>query len=238
MIGLAATLVVSMSLWSHGAAANDYVVISSNVSALSPGKTVAASETLNIPTLRKVVLVNASGLTVVLKGPYNGKPGAPAKGGSSKLVTALASLVKTTQKDLSSIGAIRAANIKTFRDAMMVNISETGDYCKTSKAPPELTRYQSESARQVTVTSAQDGKKVDLNWKKGQKSILWPTQINYQAGATYLVQQEGKDSRTMLVAREVSGNFATKIHLIMAVAQKGCLEQAKMLLALLKNSAK
>ena len=146
--------------------------------------------------------------------------------------------MRTTQKDLSSVGAIRAANIKTFREAMMVNISETGDYCKASKTPPELTRYKSESANKVTITSAQNGKKTILKWKAGAKSIPWPKQITYQAGATYLVQQEGKDSRTMLVAREVSGNFATKVHFIMAVAQKGCLEQAKMLLAVLKKSAK
>ena len=80
LLGLSAALVVMISFWSQGAVANDFVVISSNVSALSPGKTIAASEILNIPALRKVVLVNASGRTVVLKGPrLRGNPGPPLK---------------------------------------------------------------------------------------------------------------------------------------------------------------
>lgn len=237
-VGLSVAVVMAMASWTSAVNAKDFVVLSSNVKALTPGKTVSADKALKIPSRRRVVLVNASGRTVVLKGPYKGKPGAPAKGGSSKLVTALASLVRTTQKDLSSVGAIRAAGIKTFKEAMMVNISETGDYCSASKAAPELTRYRSETAKKVTMTSANDGKKVVLTWKKGTASMPWPNEIPYTPGATFLIQQEGKDSRTMLVARKISGNFSSKVHFIMAIAEKGCMEQAKMLLALLNKSAK
>lgn len=228
---LAAACCLSLPAW-----AEDLVVIESTLPAFAPGATVKGESPIKLPEKSKLVLVSETGKTVTLTGPYDGKAGqAGGKGGDGKLISALSTLVRSTQEDAQSVGAIRAAGIKTRADALRINLSESGDYCLTSGSP-EITRYQSESGAKVTVNAVKGDLKASLDWPKGGINFTgWPASLPIEDGATYLVEQDGKDSRTMLILHMVQDQAPTDAHRAIAMAEQGCMEQAKMLLALLKK---
>ena len=119
---------------------------------------------------------------------------------------------------------------------MQINISESGDYCLTDPKAAELTRYGSETGPAVTITPVQGGEPQTISWGGAQKSTPWPSSLAIKDGATYLVDQVDKDSRTMVVLHMVEDTAPTDAHRAVFMAEKGCGEQAKMLLALLKKA--
>jgi hypothetical protein len=230
---LAAGLLVLAPL---AASAEDLVVIDSTLPTFAPGSSVKGDQTVKLPERSRLVLVAESGRTVTLNGPYEGKP-APekGKGGDSRLGTALASLVRSTQEDANSVGAIRAAGIRTRADALMINLSESGDYCVVDPAAVQITRYADERGAEITLNAVKGDLKTAFAWPGAGNHLAWPAALPIEDGATYLVEQAGKDSRTMLVLHKVEDKAPTDAHRAVEMAEKGCLEQAKMLLALLRK---
>ena len=231
----------SFLVWCAAAQASEFVVISPTVSSIGAGQVIAAGQRLVLPAKARVILVNEAGKTVSLRGPYEGKPGGESKGGKSRFIAALASLVSTTEQDARSVGAIRAANIRTKRQAIMINISETGDYCLIEGGRDEITRYRSEKSATITIAAVKDGSAQPpqtFPWPKDARQIAWPASLPIEDGATFLVGQADKDTRTMLVMHRLSGDVPTDVHLVVEMGAKGCLEQATMMLALIRRGAK
>lgn len=232
------TFAAAFLLWCGTVQASEFVIISTTVSTLTAGQIIGAGEKIILPEKGRAVLIDESGRTVALKGPYAGIPGGGGGGGKSQLVAALSSLISTTEQDTRSVGAIRAAGIQTMRQALMINLSETGDYCLLKGHREEITRYEFEKGASITITAAKGGKTETLPWPKGSRQMAWPGALPLADGATYLVGQEGKDTRTMLVMHRLSGQFPTHAHLAISMAVQGCMEQARMVLALMRREAK
>lgn len=232
-------LFLTILLLAPGAAlASEFVVLTSTVSSVAVGQVVSAGQKIEIPEKARLVLINQTGKTVTLRGPYSGVPGGDSKPQKSRFIKALASLVTTTEQDTRAVGAIRAAGIRTKRQALMINISETGDYCLLEGAQEEITRYKSETFDGVTIVAAKDGRSVSFDWPHETRDLRWPDKLALDDGSTYLVSQAGKDTRTMMIMHRMGGNYSTDIHLALAMGGQGCIEQAKMLLALVRRSAK
>lgn len=228
---------VALTAFAGLARAEPLVVIESTLPSLAPGATVDGAAALNLPERSRVVLVSETGKTVALNGPWQGKPGAGGTGGGDpRLVTALASLVRTAQEDSHSVGAIRAAGIKTRADALMINLSESGDYCIADPKAVDVTRYGSETGASVTLNAVKGDHRASLSWPAGRDRTAWPADLPLEDGATYLVEQDGKDSRTMLVVHTIVDDMPTDAHRAVFMMEKDCLEQAKMLLALLRKA--
>jgi len=226
---------VALLLLSTPALADSLVVVESTLPAFAPGAMLDGDKPITLPEKSKLVLISDAGKTVSLSGPFSGKPGTGGKAADSRLTTALATLVRTSQEDANSVGAIRAASIKTRADALMVNLSESGDYCIADPKAVEMTRYADEKWPTVSVNAVKGDKVSDLSWPAGGNHAAWPEALPIEDGATYLVSQQGKDSRTMLVLHLIEDKAPTDAHRAVFMAEKGCLEQAKMLLALLKK---
>lgn len=225
--------------WAGLAQAEELVVVDSTLPAVAPGSLVDGAKLLSLPEKSRVVLVSESGRTIALAGPWQGKPGEAAAGAgdsNGRLVTALASLVRTSQEDAHSVGAIRAAGVKTRADALMVNLSESGDYCVSDAKGVEVTRYPSETGAHVTLNAVQGNGKTTLVWPTGRDRSSWPADLPINDGATYLVEQDGKDSRTMIVLHMIVDDTPTDAHRAVFMAEQGCSEQARMLLALIRKA--
>ena len=235
------TLIVFLTVlfWAPGAAlASEFVVLTSTVSSVSVGQVVSAGQKIEIPDKARLVLINETGKTMTLKGPYSGVPGGNSAPQKSRFIKALASLVTTTEQDTRAIGAIRAAGIRTKRQALMINISETGDYCLLDGTTEEVTRYKSETFADVTIVAAKGGQSTSFLWPNETRDVPWPGDLALDDGGTYLVSQAGKDTRTMLIMHRMGGDYSTDIHLALAMGAQGCIEQAKMMLALVRRTAK
>ncbi len=223
--------------WHGAAAAEDFIILSSTAPAFQVGDVVTSGTKIVLPEKKRLVLINGAGRTLKLVGPYSGSPGDSAEEGSSQVMTVLASLVRTTRDDARSVGAVRAAGIKTERQAMMVNVSETGDYCGYQGAPRELTRYGFEKGATVTITAVENSQAQTIEWNQGTPYIPWPSSLPVKDGATYLVEQAGKDTRVMIIMHQIEGKYDNPVTRILQMGEMRCLEQVKMLLALLRNSA-
>ncbi len=226
-----------ISSWPTGALAEDFIVLSSTTPEFKVGGVVPSGTKVELAPRKRLVLVNAAGRTLKLTGPYSDTPGGAPGKGASNVMAALASLVRTTQEDARSVGAVRAAGISTERQAMMVNVSETGDYCGYEGAARELTRYKFEKGATVTITAVEDAKAETLEWDRNNPFLPWPKSIPIQDGATYLVGQDGKDSRTMIIMHQLGEKKENPVETVLEMGTKGCLEQVKMLLALMRKSA-
>lgn len=226
-------------LWADAVLAEELVIVDSTLPILTPGSVLDGSKPLALPERSRVVLVSESGRTIALNGPWRGKPAEAVGGagdGNGRLVTALASLVRTSQEDAHSIGAIRAAGVKTRADALMINLSESGDYCIADTRIVEITRYASETGARVTLNLVKSDLTATLSWPAGRDRSPWPGDLPIKDGGTYLVEQDGKDSRTMIVLHTIVDDAPTDAHRAVFMAEKGCSEQARMLLALLRKA--
>lgn len=222
------------------AQAQSLVVLESSLPAYAAGATVQADAALNLPDKSRLVLVSEDGNTIALAGPFQGtaKSKMTGGGGNATFATALASLVRSTQEDKSSVGAVRAAGIGTREEALMVNLSESGDYCVTDPASLLMTRYKHETAPKITIVAPQAGLSLPMTWPTGRDRAPWPASMKAEDGAVFLIDQEGKDSRTMITLHRMSGSYPTLAHEAVSMAEAGCTEQAKMLLALLRRQTK
>ena len=143
------------------AAENEFVVLKSTVSQYKPGDRVKGETVIKVPKDKILVLINAYGQTLKIEGSFNKplqeKALAEKKGQQARSVQALASLVRTADEDTGSVGAIRAASLKTVSQAMAINLSETGDYCYVNESNISLDRYKNEKGKTATLTNLQTG---------------------------------------------------------------------------------
>ncbi|WP_339950146.1 hypothetical protein [uncultured Albimonas sp.] len=100
----AALFGAAASLAALPAAASDFVILESNVSSITPGSVVPASQSVSLAGGEKLVMIAADGSTRAVTGPYSGalgKAGADAPGALERL---------TAERNDSShvVGAIRA----------------------------------------------------------------------------------------------------------------------------------
>jgi len=146
--------------------------------------------------------------------------------------------VRSTQEDTGSVGAIRAAGILTREDALMINASESGDYCILDPKSVQITRYKQETAPSIVLNAVKGDTRQEIKWPTGQNNTPWPTAAVLDDGAVYLIEQPGKDTRTMITLHRMDGKAESDIHQAILMAEEGCMEQAKMLLALVKKQAK
>lgn len=223
------------------ALAQNLVVLESTLPNYALGTEVSADAALNLPDKSRLVLVTEDGRSVVLAGPYQGnaksKLGAGG-GGNKAFSTALASLVRSAQEETSSVGAVRAAGIGTHDEALMVNLSESGDYCVADPAKLMMTRYKHETGPKLSITVVADSSEVQIAWPSGTDRTAWPAAAKFDDGAKFIVSQDGKDSRTLITLVKVSGSYPTLAHEAVEMANAGCAEQARMLLALMRRQAK
>ncbi|WP_419799388.1 MAG: hypothetical protein ACNI26_06955 [Terasakiella sp.] len=234
---LTAGLALVMGL-STQAFASSYVVISSSIKTFKAGDQITSETIVDIPDKKSVVFINAQGKTLHLKGPYKDKLEKDgAGGGDSKAMRALASLVKTTAEDSSSVGAIRAASLKGRDQALAINISETGDYCIIDSKQPIIDRYKKENYATVTLVNVADSMAETLKWKDAGEINQWPENLKITDGDRFLVMQEGKDSKTLINLHILENRTYSDVEFLVSLAAKECNDQARGLLAIIQREA-
>jgi len=218
--------------------ANTYVVISSSVKTFKAGDQISSETLVEIPDKKSVVFINAQGKTVHLKGPYKDKLEKDGSGGGdSKTMRALASLVKSTAEDSSSVGAIRAASLKNRDQALAINISETGDYCIVENNKPVIDRYKKEKYASITMVNVGDSTTATFNWKEAGEVNQWPDNLKISDGDRFLVMQDGKDSKTLINLHILEKRDYSDVEFLVSLAIHECNDQARGLLSVIQREA-
>lgn len=229
---------------SHSAVA-EFVVLSSTEKSIAVGSVIADGQEIALPKNKVLLMIDKAGRTITLNGPHKGaikgKSGSKADG---TLVKALSSLIRDNEDDARSVGAVRKIDKKRIEDtidskesAMVINISETGDYCLLPETAPNVARYHSEKGKNVVLTAVANGTSQPVAWPETSVTAAWPDALPVSDGARFLVTQEGKDTRTLITLHQIDGGAPTVAHLAVALFGNECVEQARLMLVHMRRAA-
>lgn len=230
------------------AVADEYVVIESSVPAIAVGATLSSNAKLEIDAKGRVVLITSAGRVVTLAGPFQGKPPVdsdpPSSPGQSDFLKVLPALFD--QKEERPLGVVRAVEthwrndaIKTPADAMAVDASDGGDVCLYDPSRAEI-MHDPNSAGVMTVQSMSSGAQATLTWATGALRQPWPSALPLKDGDIISFAQTGAEQAALatihLLPPEPVG--ASDVVRAVQIAQAGCDDQARALLAVIARSAK
>ncbi len=226
------------ALVSMPAGAADFVVIASDVSTIQEGNIIDGEAPLVVPEGKSVTLVAEDGTAVTLKGPFNGVP-APEGGdtsGDRALLTALKGLFGLGSRESStSIGGVRGAGpARTQPDPWLIDISRSGHQCVLTGGLATLWRADTRETTNVTLRNNRTGAKASTDWPSGAATLDWPTGIALEDGASYMARVQEFLGARKLILHLVPGDLPTDAHRVAWMAERGCTEQARLLLARVK----
>ena len=215
------------------AAAQDLVVIASSASAIKAGQMVKSGAVLDVPAGANVTLVSQSGKTIVLKGPFSGVPsgGGAGGGGDKSLVASLSKLMSASGGKSAALGAMRSGIAKEPDDPWTVDVGRSGTHCVPVGGPVTLWRGAAAKASSIRIKNMTAGAKAEVAWPAGAKTLEWPAAATVADDNTYLVRLKGKKSATKIILHLVPAELPSTPHKAVWMAEKGCVKQAKHLLA-------
>ncbi len=240
-----AIVIFSAALFTTYAAAAEFVVLSSTEKTIAVGSVIADGQNVALPKNKVLMVIDKAGRTITLNGPHKGAiQGKRGEKSDGTLVKVLSSLIRDNEDDARSVGAIRAIDKKRIEDtidskesAMVINISETGDYCLLLETVPKVARYHSEKGKNVVLTAVANGVSMAVAWPDTSVTAPWPGDLPVSDGARFLVTQEGKDTRTLITLHQIDGDAPTVAHLAVALVGEECVEQARLMLVHMRRAA-
>lgn len=218
---------------SSAAWAQDLVIVNSTAPSLKPGQMVESDSPIEVPAGASVTLVSESGKILTLKGPRSGPPGmGGGGGGDANLLSSLSGLLSASGKETASLGTMRAvAPPMPPDDPWVINIGRSGDHCVPKGGPVTLWRAKSAKAVSLSLKSLTDRSKSKAAWPAGASSLQWPAGMTIADGAKYLARLKGSRTASKLVLHLVPGDLPSDAHRAAWMAGKGCVKQARRLLA-------
>ncbi len=218
------------------AQAADLVVVAGGAPGLKPGQVVKSGATIDVPAGATVTLVSESGKMMTITGPHKG----PANiggggGGDTKLISSLSDLLTGSGKDTASLGTMRAAAPgKPPADPWVIDTGQSGDHCVPANGPVTLWRAKSARAMTLSVKNLKDKTKSKTDWPAGTSTVDWPAGVTLKDKGRYLARLKGSKTARKVVLHLVPGDLPSDAHKVAWMAERGCVKQAKRLLARLR----
>ena len=215
--------------------AGEVVVVASSAPKIMPGQIVTADGYLEIPAGARVTLVSESGKSVTVNGPHSGRLSFAGESSEKQsLISALSSLLSISEKETSSLGLIRANTPQAPSTPWVIDIGRPGDHCVPAGSPVKLWRARNAKARTLSLKNLADKSSSDADWPAATSTRNWPSKVTLEDGASYFVQLKGARTGRTLVVHLVPSDLPSEAHRAVWMAEKGCVEQAKQLLARLR----
>lgn len=241
---LAAVLVLCLS--ALAARAGDLVVIESSLPALPAGATVSSDASVEVPAGGRVVLAAPTGQVVTLTGPFKGAPpaaGGPA-GASGDMVKTLSTLFGHADQR-TALGAVRATDAswrqdstKTVADVLAIDSTDGGDACIYDPARATVLHNPSRSG-EMSIEPMNGGDKVKLLWPKDTLQLPWPASLPIADGDGFVFEQFGDNAAAIVTVHVLkAADAASDLDRAAQMADAGCRDQARLLVALVARSAK
>jgi hypothetical protein len=244
---LAAALMACLSAMAFTARAEDFVVIDSSVAALPAGTTVKSGASVEVPAQGRVVLAAPSGQVVTLNGPYKGAPPAAAGGtgsGSSDVLKILPTLFGRADQR-QALGVVRATDaawregaVKTPNDVLAIDTTDGGEACIYDPGKPVLLHNPSRHGK-MTIEPMNGGDKVTVDWPRDTLQLPWPAMLSIADGDAFVFEQAGETAAAIVTVHVLPAKpAASELDRVTQMAEAGCRDQARLLLALIAKSAK
>lgn len=229
---IAALLIAAAS----SANASELVVVASTAPGVKPGVIVNSEQPFEVPKGATVTLVSNSGKTLTLTGPHAGPAGITAgPGGNDGLLVSLSGLLSGPDKETASLGTMRAAAPRaTPGDPWVIDVNSPGHHCVPEKGPAMFWRAKATGPKTLLLKNLVNRTRSATPWPAGTETLNWPSQIELSQDARYLARMKRGRTSAWLVMHLVPEGLPTDAHRAAWMAEKGCLKQAKLLLAHLR----
>ncbi len=219
---------LTLLLASAPAQAADLVVVEARGIGLQIGQAIDPAKPLVLKEGQHVTLINSSGATIKLDGPYNNLPTASQNGGGNGPVM-LAALMTQNQARTSEIGATRgAAPVAKLPDPWVLDVSRTGNVCLVAGHTAQFWRPAATRTSMLAVMPSDRSWKSQAHWPAGRDRLPVTTEVPLRGGDTYFVTLDG--SEAAMTVNAVPAVLDTKAMRVAWMANKGCEAQAEALL--------
>ncbi|MBF0361521.1 MAG: hypothetical protein HQK49_10935 [Oligoflexia bacterium] len=239
--------IISLSfivLLSSIAFAEEVIVIDSNDSNYPVGKKIDISSTaIKIAATSALKLISQKGEIIKLNGPHDGIfniPKNPEKE-NNKLFAAVAKLADTKEKDMRSMGMVRASPPQAVADFHLLSIEGNSNQCIIDLTKAKFFRQNSQEQISVEITEEVNGsdankktaQKHTLEWEENNQYLSIPKNLNLQDGHLYRIRVAGTNiSKKITFHISNSNSTSTNDKILEWLVEKGCTLQAE---SFLKN---
>ncbi|MBL8707056.1 MAG: DUF4384 domain-containing protein, partial [Rhodospirillales bacterium] len=220
------------------------VIISSTADGFKKGDRVGTAQAIAVPSGTRVVLMDAQGKVMTVRGPFTGQLGTseinaptPRPTGAFRTVSDASSLLERLGDALRGgdeaprkIGAFRGVGASglglgaTPADPWAIDVTASGHWCVAADKAVTMTRGANTSFDSITIETKPSGAKMDVPWPAGQASLQWPASVPAKNGATYELRMGGTVTSVALHLLDQKG--ATPGQVALWMAEQGCQRQA------------
>ncbi len=226
MAGAVAALMITI-----GSARAEMVVIASTAPEIDTGLIVVAGDRLTVPDGAMVTLVDRTGRSVTINGPFSDVADAPAEVGGNDVMVAVASLI-SAQDEYEEFGATRGVRIgdagaagRSSGAAADIDVSTGGVYCVGAGSTPQLWRADSTNPATYELASRAGGTRARVAFAAGAMDAAWPGAIA-PAGEIEIKRLDRAAAPATVMFKSVRDDAASEPERIAALLAVGCDRQA------------
>ncbi|SLN77158.1 hypothetical protein [Oceanibacterium hippocampi] len=227
--GLPLIVALTLSLPLASAFAAELVVIKSTAQAYQPGQQVAAGAKIALGKGETLTLLSQSGKPISFKGPFDGVA-ADSGGGDANLLKRISVFMREQKAGGAKLGATRDGGGPTSGEIWAINAEKSGTYCVADGKTANFWREGKSGKGSASVKEVARNKRGDLRWKAGEPLTAWPDGVPLKDGGEYLVQMQGAFTASRLTVHLVPGGLDGPVREAAYMIDKGCREQAQLLL--------
>lgn len=213
------------------AMAQTVVIVEARGIDLEVGSRVDEARSINLPAGGRLVVVRTDGTVIRLRGPHVGplNSQAPPRQGAGR---ALATLVATRNDRANRVGAVRSgSNAAPLPSPWLIDVTRPGERCLVEGAPIVWWRPTSETTIDYNLFPIDRSWNAQLRFEAGQSTVSIAKVSDIEVTKTFVIEDAEREYsiRLHLIPQDVTEPAVLAGWLI----EKGCIQQADALLALL-----
>lgn len=217
-------------LTSSTSKAESWVVMQSRGPAYKSGASLEGSTVLTLKEGEKLTVINPSGVSVTLKGPYTGPVAPPSSAASSMdAKQALSTLVASREARSSAVGVIRAGgSVAKLPDPWLIDVTYPGARCLRESTPLVWWRPHSTEEAGFTLHPVDRSWSMHFTWAVGEDKIQAPAVSKFDGLNVFFIRHP--DQEMAINLHSLPRSIDNPLVLVAWMLEKGCQQQADALL--------
>ena len=217
------------------AAAMDCIVVNSTVEHLSINTRLSPQTEIDIPDEEQVKIVCEDATSKVIRGPYHGPVDIPVSEPPKKLqamdvVFKVLSLL-TRSDETSTTGASRSALVPEAVGPWTISLQKARQkFCFTPDRIPTLWRSDSTWPTTLLIENLRNGDRVSASMAQDDATLAWPKSLSIGDRAVFRISENAGLTNIAVRFALLQGTFSSEIEIALAMAERGCTRQSRLLI--------
>jgi hypothetical protein len=226
-----AFLALCTSCFAVPAVAQSLVVVEVRGIDLKVGSRLDETRQVKLPAGGKLVAVRNDGTVISLRGPHDGplKSKASPKQGAGR---ALAALVATRNDRANRVGAVRSgSNAAPLPSPWLIDVTRPGERCMVEGAPMSWWRATNATVEDYTLSPIDRSWNAQFRFEAGQSTVTVAKVSDIDVTKAFIIKD---DEREYSIRLHLFPKDVTEPEVLAGwMIEKGCIQQADALLAML-----